>query len=284
MPGMDALAQAKWSAQLLDVYQAKLRYAALCNREYEGEVTMGGSVKIFTPGDVDVAAYTRDSTTIAYQRVAPGEQTMQITKREYFAIKADDLEKAWAFAGGAMWQRHLNRGSFKLAKSVDTYIGGTVMSNGVPTANILTPRVLGTSVNASAYELIVDMGTRLQENDVELDDVTVVVPPAFEGLLRKDDKYVSFNTADARRTLAGQPIGMVDNIMVLSSTNVPVSGSSYTIICAHKDAVTFADMMGELEDVPRDKDDFENRVRSQLIYDAHVVQPNALVKCVVQFA
>jgi hypothetical protein len=284
MPGMDALAAVKWSSKLLEVYRSKLVFADMCNRNFEGEVTSGGSVKIFMPGDVDVAAYTRDTTTIAYQRVVPGEQVMKITKREYFALKTDDLEKMWAFAGGALWARHLERGSYKLAKSVDTYISGTVMANAVPTAHQLATRVLGTGANARAYDLAVDLATKLEDADVPLDDVTLAVPPAFHALLSKDDRYTSFNTPEAVANLKGKAVGMIDNLKIATSTNIPVSGSSYTIIVAHKDAVTFADMLGELETVPRDKDDFEERVRSQLVYDAHVVQPQGLASCVVQFA
>lgn len=283
MAGMDALAQAKYSARMLDVYSSQLRYAAMCNRDYEGEVTMGGSVKIFMPGDPTINTFTRDSTTISYERVAPGEQVMQITKREYFAIKADDLEKAWAFAGGALWQRTIQRGSYGLAKSVDTYVGGTVMAGAVPTANTLTARTLGTGLASNAYELLVDMARVLRDADVPMNDVSVAVPPALVSLLHKDDRFTSFNTADARRTIAGAPIGQVEEMMVLETTNCPVSGSTYKIIAASKDAVTFADMFGELEQVPRQAADFDDRVRSELVYDAKVVQPRGLAMCSVQF-
>lgn len=284
MAGMDALAIAKWSAKIQEVHDSKLRYAALCNRNYEGDVKANGSVKIFMPGEVDVNSYTRGSTTIAYGRATPGQQEMHITQRDYFALQYDDLEGLLAFAKGAIWEATIERGTYKLGKTVDTYVGGTIMANGVPTANVLGARTVGTGLAASAYELLVDMARIIEDNDMDPATAGVVVPPAFHSLLKKDDRFASFNTADAVANLRGRPVGQVENLMVLVTTNCVLSGSTYTLIAAAKEACTYAEQLSDLEDLPRDKDDFENRMRSQLVFDAKVIQPKGMVSCAVQIS
>lgn len=285
MAGMDALAITKWSARIQELYESKLRFAAMCNRDYEGDVKMAGTVKIFSPAPVSIGSYTRGSTTIAYQRATPGEQEFKITQRDYFALEYDDLEGLLAFAKGSIWQRTIREGTYQLAKTVDTYISGTVFPAGIATSNTLTPRILSAGdLGSSAYELIVDMAKVLEDNDIDPSTASVCVPPAFKSLLKKDQRFTGYNTSDAQANIAGRPIGEIENMKVLQSTNTPVSGSSYTIWAAGIDACTYAEQLSDLEELPRDKDDFENRMRSQLVFDAKVVQPKALVKCVVQFA
>lgn len=280
---LDALAMAKWSAKILNAYTAKLRYVAMCNRDYEGDVKFNGSVKIFTEAEVTDAAYTRDSTTISYGRLTPGEQMMAITQRRYFAFKSDDLEKQLAAAGGVVWNRAIQRGSYNLAKTADTYVGG-VMQAAVPSANQLTARTVGTGLNANFYEMIVDLLGLLRAGDVPEDgNVHVCIPTLGGDLLRKDERFVSFNTADAVANIQGRPIGKIGNAMVLESTNCLVSGSTYTIIAAHTDATTYAEQMSKLEQLPRNADDFDDRLRSQLVYDAKVIKQAALASVDVQF-
>lgn len=279
---LDALALAKTSARLMDDFKANLVFKLMTNQDYEGEVKFASSLTIFMAPIPSTATYTRDSTTISYQRMIPSEQKLEIRQRKYWGIKADDLEKQLALQGGEMWSRTVRNGAFRLARDVDTHIS-TVMAAAVPTANILTARTVG-GAGASAYELLVDMATTLKNNDVPMGDCHVAIPPGYHGLLTKDVRFTGFNTAEARRTIKGEVIGEIEDLKIHISTDVPLSGSTYTIIACSREGTTCAEQLSEVEMVPRDKDDFDDRIRSQLVFDAKVTQPQALVKCAIQIA
>lgn len=283
---LDDLALAKSSAKLLDDFKPMLVYSQFCNRDYEGDVKFNGSVKIYQAGIPTVRTYTRGGAALTYDRVNPGEQVMRITQRDYFALEADDLEKQLAFAGGEMWQRTVRNGAFSLAQTVDTYISGTILKLGVPSANVLAQRTVGLGLASNIYDLIVDLRRVLQDNNVPMTpgSLKLALPPAGRALLRKDDRFVGFNTPEAVKNIQGAPIGEIDGVEILVTTQVPVSGSTYTIICGSVEGTTYAEQLSKMENVPRDKDDFEDRVRSQLVFDAKVTQPQCLASCDVQFA
>lgn len=286
---LDNMALAKASAKLIDDYKSDLAFVPMCNRDFEGDVKFNGSVKIYQAGQPTPATFTRDSTTIAYERLNPGEQIMTVTRRSYFGLKADDLEAQLAFAKGALWQRTIRNGAYALAKEVDTYISGTIMTNAVPTANVLAARSLGLGMAGNALDLLFDLAATLRQNDVPMVDCHVCVPPKFLGLLKKDERFSGYNTPAAAGIIRGSTvIAVIDNLQVHVSTNSPVSGTGtaaiYTIIAGSTDATTYAEQLSKMENLPRQAGDFDDRVRSQLVYDAKVIVPQALAKCAVTFA
>lgn len=281
----DALAQTKWSSKLLQALTDAHVFKLMTNQNYEDEIRHNATVKIFMASRPSTATYTRDSTTIAYQRLTPGEQNFVVDQRRYWAIKVDNLEKHIAFKSGEIWEEEISGGGWELADDVDDYIRDA-MASSTPTANILDPRTLGLGLNANAYDLLVDMATTFKNNNIRGNSASlhVAVPPAFVGLLYKDDRFVSFNTDKARQTIRGEPVGVVQNITIHESNNVAVSSSTYTIQAAWKQAYTYGEQLDDMEYIDKFEDNFDQGARAQLVFGGKAVQPQGLVYCKVQFA
>ena len=82
-----------WAARLLEHLDKAHVYAALMNRDYEGEIrNAGDTVHINTIGDITVDDY--DGTAITYEALSTTSQDLKIDQAKYFAFGVDDVEKA----------------------------------------------------------------------------------------------------------------------------------------------------------------------------------------------
>lgn len=271
----------KAASKLLADYKQANVYKMGTNQDYEGDVQLGNPLKIFTAPDVSTATYTRGSTTVAYEDITPAEQVFVVNQYKHWGIKADDLEKR--FARADVWERTIRNGAYQLAKDADTFIS-TAMLAALISANTLTARTVGLGLNANAFETLVDLEKALENQDVPMDDLHVFIPPDYEGFLVKDGRYSQFNTAEALKNLRGQEIGRVRFATVHKTTAVPTTGDYSRIIMCSKEAMTYAEILEDLQELPMDKDDYDVRLRSRLVFGGKVVQPRAIAAVNVKFA
>lgn len=280
---LDALAIVKWSAKsLVDLRDAHV-YKLMTNQDYADEIRYAAAVKIFMAAHPSTAAYTRDSTTVTYERLTPSEQVFIVDQRKYWGIKVDDLEKHLALGGGRIWEEEIRNGTWELADDVDDFIND-LMATATPTDNTLAARTLGLGLNANAYDLLVDMSVTLKKNNVPQTMLHVAVPPAFVGLLYKDERFVSFNTERARQLIRGEPVGVVQNLTIHETNNVTVSGTTYTIQAAWEKATTYGEQLNDIQYFEKFEGTFDQGAREELVFGGKVTQPQGLVKCNVQFA
>ena len=278
---LDALALTKWSARFLTLLEDAHVFKLGTNRNYEGEVQAAAALKVFTDPEVTTTAYARGDT-ITYSRLTPGEQVLVIDQRQVWAIRVDSLEKL--LARGSLWERALKRGAWQLADDVDDFIRDA-MDSATPTAQTLTARTIGLGMGlANAYELLVDLDKALTKANVPPDGRHVFISPDYEGFLTKDPRFSSFNTAEARKTIRGTAIGMVSNMEVHVSNNLVVSGTTYTIQAAWDGAMTYAEQLSEIRQIPVTAGDKDERADSELVFGGKVLLPMGLANCDVQFA
>lgn len=278
---LDASAITKWSGRHLQLLQDAHVFKLGTNQNYEGDIKYANAVKIFTPPEVTTSSYARDGT-ITYTRPTPGEQVLVIDQRQSWGIKIDSLEKQLTMS--SLWEDTIKRGAWQLADDVDDFIRDA-MDAATPSASTLTARTIGLGLGlANAYELLVDLDKVLDKNNVPRDGRHAFINPDFEGFLTKDPRFSSFNTAEARKTIKGTPIGMVANLDVHVSNNLVVSGSTYTIQVAWKGAMTYAEQLSELRHITQTAGDYDERVDAELVFGGKVLQPQGLANCNVQFA
>lgn len=268
-----------WAARLLANLNNEHVYAALLNRDYEGEIkSLGDTVRINGIGRVAVSDYTRYSD-ISIEQLDTADQTLTIEKDKYFAFSIDDADKAQAKP--ELMDAAMGESSFALAEASDDYIA-TTLNSGIAAANTLTAATVGTGIgDADAWEILVDLGVVLDENNVPKSGRWVVIPPWYEGMLVKDPRASSFGTSDNRSTYRNGDTGMmVAGFSVKRSNNVPVSGSAYTVIAGYSGAATFAETLREV--VPfRPEKRFEDAVKGRHMYGAKVTRPSALASIAV---
>ena len=279
----DAAAMTKWSAKMLNDLRDAHVFKEMTNQDYEGEVRFAANLKIFMVPEVTTTTYARGDT-ITYNRPTPGELNLVIDQRNIFALKIDKLEQQLASAGGlALWEKTIRRGAFQLADDVDDFIRDA-MDSGTPSANTLTSRTIGLGLNASAYELLVDLSTTMDEDNIPREGRHVAISPAYKGFLTKDPRWTSYNTAEAVKNIRGAPIGKVEDLEVHVSNNLAVSGTTFTIQAAWDGAFTYGEQLEELRHIPVTAGDKDERVDSELVFGGKVIVPQGLANCDVQFA
>ena len=281
---LDALAQVKWSAKLLQVFEDAHVYKKGTNQDYDDEISSNAAVRIFTPARPTTSTYTRDSTTISYERLTPGEQIFIVDQRRHWGIKVDSLEKHLAMGGGKMWQEEISGGAFELADDVDDFLRD-LMAAGVAADNVLNPRVLGIgAMSSNAYDLIVEMEVKLRKGNVPEGGWHIFCPPEFSGLVARDERFTGFNTPDARRTIRGGLETKIRSFTYHETNNAPVSGSTYTIIACSEKSTTYGEQLSKLRFIEKTAGDFDERADSELVFGGKVTRPEAIVTCAAQFA
>ena len=84
-----------WSARLLAHLDKAHVYAALVNRDYEGEIkNYGDTVKINQIGDVTIKDYTKGKDIDDPEELSGDQNTLTIDQAKYFNFSIDDVDAA----------------------------------------------------------------------------------------------------------------------------------------------------------------------------------------------
>ncbi len=279
-----------WSAKLLENLQHAHVYATCCNRDYEGEIkAKGDTVTVNAIGDITISDYTDSAGLSAPENVYGAGASMTIDQQKSYHFQITDIDNAQANV--STMSRFMERSAWGLADKVDLYISGTIMANAVPLQNKLnagTTYVIGPGAGDSDfYQLLVDLGVVLDQNDVPPGGRWVVLPPAAYGVLQKDDRFVNFGTDKNRAAARGDDLGQVSNFSIKKSNNCPTSGSGastvYTIFAGSDMAVSYAEQVTKTEGY-RPERAFSDAMKGLLTYGAHAFLPHALAAVYVNVA
>lgn len=294
-----------WSKGFLANLNKSHVHADVMNRDYEGEIkNVGDTVKISSIGRVTVKNYTRNagaggtaaSPTIAgidRPEILEGSSlSLTVDQQKYFNFEVDDID-AWQQQPKLM-DKAMAESAYAMANTIDQFCNST-MQTGVAgttdgTGNRLDARTVGTGAgDADAYETLVDLCVKLMENDIpEAMPKWVIVPPWFHGMLRKDERFVSFGTPQNGSVLRNGVVGEAGGFTVKVSNNLSgatagtlaVAGGVYTILAGVKEAATFAEQMVKSEAF-RPPDGFNDAYKGLHVYGAKVLRPYALASCAV---
>ncbi|MER6603918.1 N4-gp56 family major capsid protein [Streptomyces parvus] len=266
-----------WESNLLVTLEKSHVYGAagVVNRDYEGSIAnYGDTVHITSLADPTIGTYT-PHTDITIEDVDDVDSTLLIDQSKYFAFEVDDVEKRQAFNGGAVLTEQARKAAYKLRDVADTYVAG-LMAAGVDAGNLVAEQTL--TDPADAYDLLVDLGTTLNEDDVPFEDRWAVVTPKFYGLLQKDTRFVGAGDPAAAATRMNGLIGQAAGFSVRMSNNAPNgpgAGAGKLIIAGYNGAVTFAEQINKTEAARKEKG-FADIVKGLHLYGAKVVRPTGL--------
>jgi hypothetical protein len=258
-----------WSARLNETFKKNLVYGNVVNTEYEGEIKgQGSTVKINSIGAVTIGTYDKSTGIGNPQELDSAQKTLTIDQAKFYNFTVDDVDAAQAnvdlLSGGIV------EASYGLANVVDQYIAGFY-------TEVKAENVIGTAAtpvvptSSTAYDLLVDLGVILDENNVPEGDRFVVVPAWYYGLLVKDPRY----TKDANVMRTGF-VGSIDNMSVYKSNNVPnTTGAKYKIIAGHKSAISFAGQVDSVE-AYRPEKQFSDAIKGLQVFGAKCIKPEGL--------
>jgi len=287
-----------WSGKLIENFYDATVLAAISNTDYEGEIRQyGDTVNIRTTPEITIRDYVKGQTLTVENPDKPKLQLV-IDKGEYFACVEDDVDKVQSDINLMdTWSKDASeRMKIKIDQRVLTDIlTGIAATNKGATAgeqsasfNLgttgapLTVTKDGASSTTSIVDLLVDMGTVLDEANSPEADRFVVIPAKMAGLIKKSELKDAALTGDSMSIVRNGRLGMVDRFTIYVSHNLYVSSGKYNIIAGHKMGFTFASQMTNMETI-RSESTFGNIIRGLQVYGYKVVKGEALSTAVVQF-
>lgn len=281
-----------WSAEINSNLNKALVYGqpGVINRDYQGEISQqGDTVRINSIGRVSVRDYNAATGLSTPDTLDSFQQTLLIDQAKEFNFMVSDIDTVQANA--PVMAEATQEAAYGLADVADKYIaslytsaGRTIGGNGSGEPVTVNP--------AEAYDVLVDLSTLLSEkytdsNGIEHGGVPttgrwVVVDPAFYGVLRKDDRFVSAERSGTTETLRNGEVGRAAGFDILVSNNVPTftgdgtsTANNKKIIAGHPMAWTFAEQINKTE-AYRPEKFFSDALRGLHLYGAKVVRPEAL--------
>jgi len=289
-----------WSGKLIENFYDATVLAAISNTDYEGEIrNQGDTVNIRTIPNITIRDYVKGQNLVVENPDKPKLQLL-IDKGEYFACVEDDIDRVQSDVKLMdMWSKDASEQmKIKIDQRVLTDMlpdiasgnkGGAAGAQSAAfnlgtTASPLSVTKDGAGGTASVVDLIVDLGTVLDEANAPEAGRFLVIPARMAGLIKKSELKDASLVGDTTSVIRNGRLGMVDRFTLYVSHNLKVdTGGKYNLIAGHKMGFTFASQMTEMETI-RSESTFGDIIRGLQVYGYKVVKPEALAQAVVTFA
>lgn len=288
-----------WSSKLITNFYDATVLAAISNTDYEGEIrNQGDTVNIRTQPNITIRDYVKGQNLVVENPDKPKLQLV-IDKGEYFACVEDDVDRVqsdvklmdmWSKDASEQMKIKIDQRvlSDMLTDVASTNRGATAGEQSsafnLGTAGApLTVTKDGSGGTVSVTDLVVDMGTVLDEANCPEGDRYMVIPARMAGLIKKSELKDASLAGDSQSVVRNGRLGMIDRFTLYVSHNLDVTGGNTSIIAGHKMGFTFASQMTEMETI-RSETTFGNIIRGLQVYGYKVVKPEAISTAVVNFA
>jgi hypothetical protein len=279
-----------WSGKtLLKFYKAAV-LADISNTDYEGEIkSKGDVVKIRTVPDITINDYEINQK-LNYERPTSGLVELAIDKGKYYAVAINDVERIqsdinyvnkWSDDAGQQLAIEIDRSCL-----ADFYADADAENKGLTAGAVSESISMGVSgtplevTKTNILEVIVDMGTILDEQNRPTSERFCVLPAIMTGLIKKSDLKDASLSGDGTSILRNGLIGGIDHFKIYSSNNLAsvTDGSDlvFNVVAGHKSALTFASQLTKNETL-KNPDDFGDLMRGLQVYGYKVIQPKSLI-------
>lgn len=262
-----------WSARLLANLDKSLVALQFVNRDYEGDISAyGDTVKINQLGNINIKDY--DGSDIDDpEELDSNQQVLVIDQAKYFNFAVKDIDAAQANVN--LIDGSMRRAAYAMADVVDADIFKSQAEDaGIKEGLVSAPIEID---EKNAYDKLVDLGVKLDENNVPKAGRKIVLPPWYLGMLAKDPRFTKDYNILENGVVEGARVG---RFTILESNNLPVSGNATSIIAGHDMATSFANQITEMESYRPEKN-FSDAVKGLSVWGRKVVQPDALARFVV---
>lgn len=250
---------------------------AICNRDYEGEITRAGNV-VYINKVLDVAVGDYEGE-VEYDEITTASIPLTIDQQKYYGFGVEDIDKAQA--AGDFVDEAMKKAAYNLADAADKYIFDTIfnnenvidINNGSPAPNIYMETV---------YTQVVKMRMQLDKKGVPTAGRKLVVSPEIYALLLLCDQFIKLTDAVAGGAVVNGYVGRIAGFDVYesvncASANVGEGSNICSMIACGADAITFAEQIVETEAM-RNPNAFGDLCRGLHVYGCAITQPDAIVK------
>ena len=273
---VDRFIPSLWAATLLENLNNSHVAVNLCNRNYEGDISQSGdTVRITSIGRITIADYIKNTTAISPETLDDAQQVLTIDQAKYFALQVDDVDARQVRDDGALMDVAMRDAAWGLGNEADTSVLAAMQAQS-DAGNALGAMIIGDGANIDAYENLVDLSQKLDENNVPRDGRWVVVPPFYHGWLQKNASFVSYGTQANREDLENGIIGAAAGMRIVVSNNLPSAGAGRNyVIAGHSDGVTYAEQINSVE-AYRQQTAFSDAVKGLHLYGYKITRPYVL--------
>jgi hypothetical protein len=261
-----------WAAELLESLKKDHVFAAICNRNYEGEVQAAGqSVRITSISRPTLNDYLG---SVTYEELTDAQQILPLDQKNYFAFKVDDVDKKQA--AGDFVQMAMQEASYAMRDDADQFVAALYTQ--AAAANVITP--VSVTTGDLAYTLLKNFVVALDKSNASRANRWVVIPPALHGFLLENAKFVDYSSSGSLEPLLNGRVGRALGMEIYVSNNVVDTGTNqFAVMAGSMQAITYAEQLMTVE-AGRHQASFGDYVRGLMIYGAKVVHPGALATCV----
>lgn len=251
-----------WAARLLANYNRELTIAALANRNYEGEIRQyGDTVHINSLNDLTVKDYTPNVEIDPPEQLTTVDQTLVIDHGKYYNFYVDDVDKVQA--RGDLMDSAMSDAARRIAEDTEDYIFDKLVQGG-------TIKLSGTLSKDTVYQAVVNMKVAMDEKNVPRSGRHLIVPPAVEGLMLQDTRFINGNGAPSEDRLVNGYVARAAGFTIYSS-----NAASDEMVAFNTESITFANQLTETE-AYRPEARFADAVKGLSLCGAKVTRPDAV--------
>ncbi len=266
-----------WSARLLANINNAHVLAALCNRDYEGEITgLGDTVKINSIGRVTIGNYTKNSDIGDPETLESAQTTLLIDQAKYFNFQVDDVDMVQTKP--KVMDEAMREAAWGINDVVDADLAA--LHSSCPAANKVGSDGAGAKLGAvltaglAMYDYLVDLKVILDNNNCPQVGRWCVVPPWAHGVMLKDSRFVNA-TQKGNDIMTNGFIGRAAGFDVFMSNNITDDGEAtptYRIMAGHPMMWSYAEQIVKVE-AYRPEKRFADAVKGLHVYGYKVVRP-----------
>lgn len=261
-----------WSTQINVALKNSLVYAALGNRDYEGQIKASGdTVRVNELAPLSTADYTTYSD-ITFSQLESAQKELKVDQKKYIAKSVDNVDAAQSNVN--FMSTISNEMGYAFADTLDAYIAGLYAQAGITNATYLGSAAVPIEVNsANIDDYFVYAFEVMSDNNVPKQGRFAVVPPWVSAKLNLNEISSLTDNKDAYRNgFVGRAFGFdfyeSNNVSEASAkTNskilMGVKGRSWAV----------AEQILELKAGEHEKQ-FGDYVKGLHVYGAKIMRPD----------
>jgi hypothetical protein len=266
-----------WSAKMLVSFRQRAIFAALANREYEGEARSGNTVKITGVVDVAVKDYKAGALPDGAGGTLPRTTTpdeitdttidLLINQEKNFDFYVDDIDRAQA---AGKLTPYTDSAAAGLVEDSDKFLAALLYLQGTA----VVPGAPATTA-ATAWNVIRDLRKALNKAKVPMGERVFVANAEFSALLEENDsKLMQANTSGTTKGLQEAELPRILGFDGFGSENLPTTNKP-SIVAFHKSALAYVSQIEKTEAM-RAQNKFADRLRGLHVYGGKVLRPTAV--------
>ena len=254
-----------WEARLLANFHKTSVAEVITTKPTE---VKGGKAIFNRVSAVNVKDYTG---AITWDELTTTPAELTYNQKKYFAFTVHDVDKVQA--AGDLVDAHTAEASATLQETIDKYVLSMYTAAGNAIGTDASPVVLSALNKTSAYDYIVDMGTKLSQKKVPMANRFVVVNAQVLGILSKDPRFTANPTVLENGVVEGQKI---NGMQVVVSEEIANVNGKYKFLALHQSAIGYGKEIDSIEAM-RLQNSFADGVRGLAVFGATVLRPEAMV-------